>query len=279
MGNSGSIILMQTAYSRAINVGFIKGKKFIPCRLNLGISRQNHTFNATIESLKLPKVQKMLNNYKPQTISTITILRETLACQIGLALNSIGIDKFFGESFIGATHVKQKDGITTQYKYENTEGLYKKGLWIIAESICVGRNLGKTLEELLVKNKPKEILFICPIASQMGIGNIRTIVAKYQIPVTFIVWGGLFGVDKKTLYDMPWGHQDTKAFDEKDKKTFLSIYGSKLCVGGDFGNNYYCPALARKLYEQQLKELKITPKIPSIDRILSIYSEDDLVIE
>ena len=87
MNKNGSIIQMQTAYSRAINVGFIKRNKFIPCRLNLGVTRQEHTFQATIESLSLPKVQKILKKYKAGNISTITILRETLACQIAQALN------------------------------------------------------------------------------------------------------------------------------------------------------------------------------------------------
>lgn len=279
MSKKVSVILMQTAYSRAINVGYIKNNKFIPCRLNLGVSRQNHTFQATVESLKLSKVQEILKNYKPQEISTITILRETLSCQVGQALSRVGIDNFYGESFIGATHVKQKGNIFTEYKYENSEGLLKNGLWIIAESICVGRNLGRTMEELLAKNKPKEILFICPIASQMGVDNIKRIINKYKIPVTFVVWGGLFGVDKKTLYDMPWGHLDTKAVDERDKRTFIGIYGAKLCMGGDFGNNYYCPALAKKLYVQQLRDLKINPKIPTVDEILKEYRIDELVVE
>ncbi len=279
MSEKGLIVQMQTAFSRAINVGFIKKDKFIPARVNLGITRQRHTFQATVESLKLPEVQRILKKYKAQNISTITILRETLACQIGLALSLAGINNYFGESFIGATHIKQKGSITTEYKYENTEGLYKKGLWIIAESICIGRNLGRTMEELLSKNNPAEILFICPIASKIGIENVRKIINKYHIPVTFVVWGALFGVDKTTLYDMPWGNKDTIAFDKRDKKTFINTYGPNLCVGGDFGNNYYCPSLAKALYKQQLKKLKIIPEIPTVDEILSVYANDELIIE
>lgn len=279
MGKNRSIILMQTAYSRAINVGFIKKNKFVPCRMNLGVSRQSHTFLATVESLKLPKVQTILKKYKAQDISTITILRETLACQIGQALGLAGVNNYFGETFIGVTHIKQKGIITTSYKYENTEGLSRKGLWIIAESICVGRNLAKTMEELLSKNSPTEIIFICPIASQSGIENISKLIKKYNIAVTFVVWGALFGVDEKTFYDMPWGHNDTKAVDSRDKQTFINIYGPNLCVGGDFGNDYYCPSKARNLYKQQLKQFKIKPKIPSVEQVLASYKENELIRE
>ncbi len=272
-----SVILMQTRSSRALNVGYLKKNKFIPCRLNLGVERQNHTLLATIDSLKLPTAQKILKKFKAREISTVSILREALACQLGFALSKAGVINHFGDCFIGATHVKEQGTIVTKYQYENAEGLCKGGLWVIADSICVGRNLGKTMQSLLSKYQPQEVLFICPMASQLGIKNISRIVEKYHIPLTFIVWGAVFGVDKDNLYDMPWGHQDTKPLDLRDQKTFIKMYGSNLCVGGDFGNDYYCPSAAEKLYREQLREHNITPNIPSVKEVLAIYKDEELL--
>lgn len=272
-----SVIIMQTPSSRAINVGYIKGTKFIPCRENLGVIRQKHTFQATVDSLKLPEARKILKKYKTSKISTVSILREALACQLGLALAEVGIIDHYGDSFVAATHIKKNGNIITKYKYENIEGLCPNGLWVIADSICMARNLGATVKTLLSRHKPKEILFIAPIASSIGINTITNIVQKHKIPITFIVWGALFGVNKENLYDMPWGDEDTKPLDKRDQQTFIDMYGSNLCVGGDFGNDYYCPEIAKKLYHEQLKDLKIKPNFPSKKQILDIYKENELI--
>lgn len=276
------IFVLQSPYSRAINVGYLEkktgGVRFVPGRLNFGTQREHDTFEVTVQSLQIPTIRKILKRYKPEEISTITVLRETLSCQLGNALATVGIRQHFGDAFIGASHVKDDGPIRTAYLYENVEGLTNNGLWIIADSICVGRNLVATLESLLKKFKPKEILFICPIASRLGINNVGAVIAKYTIPTTFAVWGALFGVDKKTLYDMPWGHRDTEPLDKRDQDLVVSMYGTKLCMGGDFGNNYYCPVLARELYKKQLHDLHITPRIPSIKQVRSIYKNGELLI-
>lgn len=272
---------MQTPASRAINVGYLKRKghrlKFVPCRLNLGAIREEHTYLATIDSLNLPQVQKILKKYHPEEISTITVLRETLSCRLASALYRCGIIKHFGDAFIGATHIKQDGRISTSYLYENIEGLHPRGLWIIADSICMGRNLAAALTSLLKKFKPKEILFICPIASKVGIENISKIIAQKNIPTTFVCWGALFGVNKTNLYDMPWGHPDTQSLDLKDQQTFVNMYGKDLCVGGDFGNDYFCPPLAKKLYKEQLNKYHITPHIPTAKQILKIYKLEEIL--
>lgn len=273
------IILMQSASSRAINVGYLQKSIFVPCRLNLGVSREKHTYQATIDSLKLPQVKKIIDRFNPNKISTITVLRETLACRLAQALTEVGMSAYFGDAFIGATHIKQSGKITTSYLYENIEGLHPKGLWVIADSICVGRNLVATMRSLLAKLHPKEILFICPIGSKLGIENVSKIIDRAKIPVTFVAWGALFGVSQKNWYDMPWGHPDTQALDLRDKQTFVNMYGEELCVGGDFGNDYYCPALAKKIYQQQLRKHNITPKIPTRQQILKIYNLDELMVE
>ena len=76
---------------------------------------------------------------------------------------------------------------------------------------------------------------------------------------------------------MPWGHTDTEPLDTRDQKTFIDIYGSQLCVGGDFGNNYYSPTIAKALYEDQLKEHAITPHIPTSEEIKNIYSSEEIL--
>lgn len=275
------IIILQSPHSRAINVGFLTkrkgGEKFIPGRLNFGPQREDDTYKATIESLKLPQITKLLKKYKPEKISTITVLRETLACRLGSALAAVGMQNHYGDAFIGATHIKGDGKIRTAYLYENTEGLTPDGLWIIAESFCIGRNLAATMNSLLSKFHPREILFIAPIASRRAINVVGGIIAKKHIPTTYVAWGGLFGVDEKTLYDMPWGHPDTEPLDLRDKNVFLSMYGSKLCVGGDFGNSYYSPILARKLYEEQLKEHHITPNLPTAKKILGVYRAGEIL--
>jgi hypothetical protein len=205
-------------------------------------------------------------------------LRETLSCQLGVALYSIGVPSHFGDAYIGATHIKGDGEIRTAYLYENTEGLIPDGLWIIGESFCLGRNLAETMKSLLSKFTPAEILFIAPLASKRAIDYVGGIIAEKHIPTTYVAWGGLFGVDEVTLYDMPWGHKDTVPEDERDKQTFLNIYGPNLCVGGDFGNNYYSPTIAKKLYEDQLKEHSIIPNIPTAQEIQQIYSRDEILI-
>ena len=275
---SKSIILTQTPISRAINLGYIAKDKFIPGRLSLGYTRQQHTFLATVESLNLPEIKKILKKYSQNKISTITLLREGLACNLGAALSEVGIKEYYGDVFIGVSHFKKKGEIKAKYFYENVEGLCEGGLWIIAESICKGRNLEKTLISLLKNHQPKEIIFICPIASSIGINKIIQLFKNRKIKVTFVAWGALFGVSEKNLYDMPWGHKDTEPKDSRDQKTFVNIYGELLCVAGDFGNNYYAPYVAEKVYKEQLLEHKISPKIPSVKEILKTYKKEEFLI-
>jgi hypothetical protein len=196
---------------------------------------------------------------------------------LGDALGEIGVSPHYGDAFIGATHVKGKGAIKTAYLYENTEGLVDKGLWIIADSICMGRNLLKTLEMLLTKFHPKEIILLAPLASGIGINAIGKLLHEKQVTVSFIAWGALFGVDEKTLYDMPWGHRDTIPFDARDQKIFVEMFGPKLCVGGDFGNDYYCPPLAEKLYHEQLQEHSIIPQIPLVEAVLNVYKKEEII--
>lgn len=275
------IVILQSAHSRAINIGFLTKRngvvKFVPGRLNFGSQREDDTYEATIESLKLPLVAKILKKYKPEEISTVTVLRETLACRLGSALSAVGVKNHYGDAFIGATHIKGDGNIRTAYLYENTEGLTPHGLWIIAESFCVGRNLAATMSSLLSKFHPREILFIAPIASRRAINVVGGIIAQKHIPTTYVAWGALFGVDEKTLYDMPWGHPDTEPLDPRDQKVFVSMYGPRLCVGGDFGNNYYGPILARRLYEQQLKKHRIKPQFPTAKKILKLYRPGEII--
>jgi hypothetical protein len=275
------IIILQSPHSRALNVGYLTKRngtaRFVPCRLNFGTRREDDTYQATVQSLNLPQVAKILKKYKPDEISTVTVLRETLACRLGSALAAVGIKSHYGDAFIGATHIKGEGKIRTAYLYENTEGLTPHGLWIIGESFCIGRNLAATMRSLLSKFKPKEILFIAPIASRRAINRVGSIIAKKHIPTTYVSWGALFGVNEQTLYDMPWGHPDTEELDPRDRKVFISMYGPRLCVGGDFGNNYYSPQLARQLYEEQLKEHHIKPRFPSVKEILKLYRRGELI--
>jgi uracil phosphoribosyltransferase len=276
------ISLFQSPQSRALNVGWLtkKGKSlaFIPGRLTFGAVREQITYAATIQSFNLPNIKKLFSKYNPKEISTITVLRETLACRLGNALFESGIKGHFGDAFIGAVHVKGDGAITTDDLYENTEGLIPNGLWIVADSICMGRNLAATLKSLLKKFTPKEILFVATIASRRGINNLSRIVAEQKIPATFVAWGALYGVDEKTLYNMPWGHRDTEPVDRRDQNLIVSMYGPELCVGGDFGNNYYSPPFALKLYQEQLKEHKITSRIPLASEVLKIYKQNEVLM-
>ncbi|HCM82851.1 MAG: hypothetical protein UW22_C0028G0012 [Candidatus Gottesmanbacteria bacterium GW2011_GWB1_44_11c] len=277
------IIGMQSKETRAINVGYIekKGKtiKFIPGRLNLGQTREEDTAEATVQSLRLPQVKKILSSYDPDDISTVTLLRETIACQLPLALFKAGIARHHGDCFIGANHIKKAHSITTSYAYENIEGLNPHGLWIIADSVAAGRNLLSTLGSLLTKFRPEELLFLVPIGNRWGINRLSALVKKKKIKkTTFIVWGALFGLNPENKYDEPWGLPDCEPIDVRDQQTFIDMYGSDLCVGGDFGNDYYCPPLALKLYKEQLKQLSIVPRIPSVREIMKIYKKEELVI-
>lgn len=277
-----TIIVMQSPYSRALNVGYVQtsatDKKFVPGRLNLGAARELDTYQATIESCNMPEIQTILNKYQPDHISTITLLRETLSCRIGSALYEAGIRMHYGDAFIGTTHIKGEGEIKTAYLYENIEGLRAGGLWILADSICMGRNTGATLDQLFGKIKPDELIVLAPIASRVGIDEIGAKIAKHGIHATFIAWGGLFGVDEKTRYDMPWGHKNTEALDKRDQDLMIKTYGTNICMGGDFGNDYYCPTLALSLYYEQLKEHKVTPQIPMADEIMSLYHEDEIIV-
>lgn len=275
------IYVLQSPQTRAINVGFISNnhrkRLFVPGRLHFGTRRMDDTFSGAVQSLSQAPITAILSRYRPKAISTITVMRETLSCNLPLALSSVGISNHFGDAYIGASHVKDDGPIRTAYLYENTEGLTPNGLWIIADSICVGRNLVSTMKSLLRKYSPKEILFICPIASRLGINNVGAIIAKKKIPTTFVAWGALFGVDEKTLYDMPWGHPDSEPLDRRDQDTIVSMYGKNLCAGGDFGNNYYSPSLALRLYHDQLKIHNIKPHIPSVNKILQVYKQNELI--
>lgn len=276
------IILLQSPESRALNVGFIqksgKTKRFVPGRLNFGPQREVDTYRAAVRTLQLSDVRKILGKYPPAAISTVTVLRETLACRLGSALTEIGLAGHFGDAFIGASHIKGKGEVKTAYFYENIEGLVNHGLWVIAESICVGRNLVATLDSLLSKFRPQEILMICPIASREGINHVGKIIEHHKVSATFVAWGALFGVDAVTKYDMPWGHPDTEPLDKRDQNLVVSMYGDKLCMGGDFGNNYYCPPLARKLYHEQLNKYHIHPKIPPVMKIERIYQTGEILV-
>jgi hypothetical protein len=277
------IVLFQSQYSRAINVGFLSmqdhTETFIPGRLNFGTRRIRHTVSATLQTFGIPPISAVIGKYPPERISTITLLREALAYGVGSALYDIGVREHYGDVFIGANHVKNGTDITTAYQYENIEGLAPGGLWIVADSICVGRNLIATLASLFAKTVPEEILFIAPIASRSGIDTVAAEVAKQGIPATFVAWGALFGVDARTRYDMPWGHPSTEPLDARDRDTFLSMYGPELCVGGDFGNAYYCPPRARALYEDQLKTHGIVPRIPDPSAIRARYHTGELLVE
>lgn len=276
------IVGFQSPQTRALTVGYLKktdGKTlFVPCREHLGALREDDTFAATVQSLQLPPIQKILRSYDPSTISTITLLRETVACRLSSALFYAGIPTHYGDCFIGANHIKTKTSITTSYAYENTEGLCEDGCWVIADSIAAGRNLLATLQSLLGKYHPKELLFIVPIGNRWGINEVSRLVKKYGVKATFVVWGALFGLNPENRYDEPWGLPDCEPIDGRDQKTFISMYGKHLCVGGDFGNDYYCPALAKKLYAQQLIDLHITPRIPSAKEIKAIYTSKEIVI-
>lgn len=274
------IIVYQSEKTRAINVGYIhkekKKESFIPGRLLFGPLRETITSQAMIETFQLPEMQKILKKYIPQQISTITLLRETIACHLNLSLYQAGIKNHYGDAYIGATHIKGKGEIKTAYLYENTEGLNPHGLWIMSDSFCIGRNLIATMNSLLSKFHPDEILFIGTLTSRRGINAVGEVIAAHHIPTSFVAWGALFGVDEKTLYDMPWGHNDTEPLDLRDQQTFVSMYGPKLCVGGDFGNNYYSPTVALDLYKAQLKDHGITPKFPTVQELRRTYKPGEL---
>lgn len=276
------IIGFQSRETRALTVGYLKEENtkytFIPCRLNLGQIREEDTYKAAVQTLCLSEVKNILLKYKPTKISTITVLRETLACRLNMALSMVGVKEHFGDSYIGASHVKEKGRIKTSYLYENIEGLTPDGLWIIADSIAAGRNLRATLISLLSKFHPNELLIISPIANRWGINRLSKAILKYKVPVTFVVWGALFGLNPENRYDEPWGLSDCEPVDPRDQETFVKMYGPNLCVGGDFGNDYYSPSLALKIYKEQLRELKITPKIPSLKDLLKRYSIDEFVV-
>lgn len=280
--NKNPIYVLQSAYSRAINVGSIRKtgtrQTFVPGRLLFGVKRSQCTHEATRQSLQSAPLQKIIRKYKPSDISTVTVLRETLACRIGDALAEVGISEYYGDAFIGATHIKDNGPIRTAYLYENIEGLTPTGLWIIAESFCTGRNLFATMTSLLKKFKPAEILFIAPIASRRAINYIDSVIAPYKIRTTYFTWGAVFGVDAKTLYDMPWGHPDTEPLDTRDQDFFIKMYSEKLCMGGDFGNDYYSPHKALELYHEQLKAFKIKPHIPSVADVLKMYKPGEILI-
>jgi len=275
------VIGFQSSSTRALNVGYISKRaskeSFIPCRLNLGATREEDASTATIQSLQLPPVRAFLARQDPMKISTVTLLRETISCHLSSALFYAGVPTHYGDCFIGANHIKTATGITTSYTYENTEGLAEDGCWIIADSIAAGRNLIATLKSMLGKYHPKELVFIVPIGNRWGINEVSKVVASYSVAATFIVWGALFGLNPVNKYDEPWGLSDCEPIDVRDQKTFISMYGSDLCVGGDFGNDFYCPALAKKLYEKQLSDLQITPKIPSVEKILKVYKRKELI--
>jgi hypothetical protein len=276
------IIGFQSPQTRALNVGYLSGtgnkQAFIPCRLNLGGIRQQITFEATVQSFQLPQIHGLIKNYKPEDISTITLLRETLSCNLPLALHNAGIESHYGDCYIGANHIKTKTSITTNYAYENTEGLNPNGLWIIADSIAAGRNLIATIKSLLEKFKPQELIFIVPIGNRWGINELSKVLETYKVKATFVVWGALFGLNPENHYDEPWGLSDCEPIDKRDQETFIKMYSPNLCVGGDFGNDFYCPPLAMKLYDEQLKELKISPKIPTATEILKTYKLNEIVI-
>lgn len=276
------IMVIQSGSTRAINVGFIRKDRqreaFIPGRLNFGSQRAGDTYQATLQSLKIPQVKKILEKYKTAQISTVTVLRETLACRAFDALSEVGFGGHFGDAFIGATHIKGKGPIKTAYLYENIEGLVPDGLWIVADSFCMGRNLYATMQSLLKKFKPAEVIFLAPVASRRAIEYVDQVLTKKQIPTTYIAWGALFGVDEVTKYDMPWGHPDTEVLDERDKRIFLKMYSKDICVGGDFGNNYYSPMVALQLYQDELKEHRVTPNIPTAAQIRSIYKLGEILI-
>jgi hypothetical protein len=275
------IIGFQSSYTRALTVGYIAKKKtketFIPCRLNFGATREDDAFQATVQSLQLPPIYDFLKRQDPMTISTVILLRETLSCRLSSALYYAGISTHYGDCFIGANHVKTATSITTSYTYENTEGLCEDGVWIIADSIAAGRNLIATLKSMLGKYHPKELLFIVPIGNRWGINEVSKVVAEHNIPATFVVWGALFGLNPINHYDEPWGLPDCEPIDERDRKTFISMYSSNLCVGGDFGNDFYCPAIAKKLYDKQLADLQITPHVPPVTTILKTYKRQEFV--
>lgn len=277
------IFVFQSANTRAFNIGFIQKQSnhpdiFIPGRLLFGAKRGHITFQATVETLKIPHVLKTIKSYPEKQISTITVMRETLACRIFDALDEAGIENHFGDAFIGATHIKDKGPIKTAYLYENIEGLAPGGLWIVADSLCIGRNLYATLQSLFKKMRPQEIIFLSLLASRRAIHYIDGLLAKYDIPATYLTWGALFGVSEKNLYDMPWGHKDTEPLDMRDQKLYTDMYGDQICVGGDFGNNYYSPTVALELYDAQLEEHKVIPKIPTAQEVLKIYLENELFI-
>lgn len=135
-----------------------------------------------------------------------------------------------------------------------------------------------TLTSLLSKYKPKEIILICPFANRLGVNNVSAVIKSFGVPVTFVVWGALFGLEPTMHYDEPWGLPDCEPLDNRDRDTFVSIYGKDLCVGGDFGNDFFCPSLAFKLYKEQLKKHRISPKIPTAKEILAVYRKEELVI-
>lgn len=280
--NEYPIVGIQSPQTRSVNVGYIEKNKnkstFIPCRLNLGGFREQMVLEATIQSLSLPYISKIISKYDSNKISTITILREALACHLSIALSLAGINNHFGDCFVGANHIKKANSITTSYKYENKEGLNKEGLWIIADSVAAGRNLVATLKSLLSQYQPNELLFIIPTGNRWGINKISQLVAKYKIKSTFLVWGALFGLNPVNRYDEPWGLHDCEPIDVRDQKTFVDMYGPNLCVGGDFGNDFYCVSSALKLYKDQLKELKIIPKIPKVKDLLKTYNESEFAV-
>lgn len=279
--NGYPIIGLQSPQTRSLNVGYIEKNKnkftFVSCRLNLGAFREQMAEQATIQSLSSPYISKIISRYTGNKISTITILREGLACHLSTALLRAGINNHFGDCFIGANHVKKANSIVTNYAYENKEGLNKEGLWIIADSVAAGRNLIATLTSLLSQFKPNELIFIVPIGNRWGINKISELLAKHKLKATFLVWGALFGLNPVNRYDEPWGLPDCEPIDARDQKTFVDMYGKNLCVGGDFGNDFYCVSSALQLYKDQLKELKVSPKIPKVTYLLKTYKKNDFI--
>jgi len=110
---------------------------------------------------------------------------------------------YFGDAYV-AQRTKGSGTITTQYGYENTEGLTPDGLWIIEIVFCWGRNLEAPCIRFW-KILLQRMYFCLSIASLRAYKKLLgKITAEKNIPTTFFTWGALYGVGEN-LYDYAVG--------------------------------------------------------------------------
>jgi len=247
-----------------------------PARLHLGMPRSVDLCAATYTIASTDEFKKAINHkYNPskEALSAM-LIREPIT-------QSPFVNTYMGSGFesrlyliMDVHHIKDEEngvkgiaGKVCNYKIDLPKGQETKiladmKLAIMYDSIAAGRNLIAGIEDLKKKCPNLEkVVTVSVYATYTGCKRLAKACHALGLEVVMFCMHELLDASPINEYDSFYPKWNISKSDEKLMQKFYGKNYHKICVGGDWSANTLGSEQALDVFEQQLKDIDIDPKI------------------